>query len=253
MTDPIPPVRVEDLSWTEFEHRAPGVPYWLIATGSVEQHGPHLPLGADTLVAERAAELVAQRHDALMLGTVRTGVLHAFRDWPGSSSLSPETFIDVVVALAAPVREHRNNLLVVNGHDENHEPLMIATRKLAERHGTDVVVVEWAELVTDVLREVSSSTSEAHAGEGLTSVFLYWYPDRVRTELMAAGVAAEGGLTRDDLHVAKRAHRPVSFSRTDVPLGVIGDPRPATAEKGRRITAALVDRLELLVKERGWL
>lgn len=253
--DPMGPstlIRAEDLTWTEFEQRAPGVPFWLIATGSVEQHGPHLPLAADTLVAERAAELVAARHGALMLGTVRTGVLHAFRDWPGSASLSPESFADVVVAMAAPMFPYGRNLLLVNGHDENHEPLMIAARRLTIEYDVDVVVVEWAELVNDVLREVSSSASEAHAGEGLTSVFLHWYPDRVRGELIAPGTVAEGGLTRDDLHVTKRAHRPVRFSRGQVPSGVIGDPRPASAEKGRHITEALIDRLELLAKEQGW-
>jgi creatinine amidohydrolase/Fe(II)-dependent formamide hydrolase-like protein len=252
MTSSILPVRVEDLTWTEFEYRAPGVPFWLIVSGSVEQHGPHLPLNADTLVAERAAELIAERHGALVLGTVRAGVLYAFQDWPGSY-LAPETFTSVVVELASGIGAYQNRLLLLNGHDENHEPLMIAARKLASRHGADVVIVEWAELVSDVIRQASSSTSEAHAGEALTSVFLHWFPDRVRTDRIAPGAVAEGGLTQDDLHVTKRAHRPVRFSRKDVPSGVIGDPRPATADKGKVIADALIDRLELVFKERGWL
>lgn len=245
--------KVEDLTWTEFESCAPAVPYWLIVTGSVEQHGPHLPLGADTLVVERAAELVAERHGALVLGTVRAGVLHAFQDWPGSVRLTPETFTATVTELAAGIAPYRNRLVLLNGHDENHEPLMMAARQLVERQDADVVVVEWAELVSDVIRQVSTSTSEAHAGEGLTSVFLHWYPERVRTDLVAPGVLPQGGLTQDDLHVVKRAHRPVRFNRADVPSGVIGDPRLASADKGAVIAEALVDRLELLVKERGWL
>jgi len=160
-----------------------------------------------------------------------------------------------VVELASGIGAYRNRLLLLNGHDENHEPLMIAARQLANEHGTDVVVVEWAEFVSDVIRAVSSSTSEAHAGEGLTSVFLHWFPEHVRTERIAAGVPARarGGVTQDDLHVAKRAHLPARLSRHDVPSGVIGDPRPATAEKGQAIAQSLVDRLELLVKEQGWL
>lgn len=244
--------RVEDLTWTEFESRAPDVPYWLIVTGSVEQHGPHLPLGADTLVVERAAEQVANRHGALVLGTVRTGVLHAFRDWPGGLRLTPETFTATVIELAAGIRPYRNRLVLLNGHDENHEPLMTAARQLVDR-GADLVVVEWAELVSDVIRQTSTSTSEAHAGEGLTSVFLHWYPDRVRTHRIAAGVLPRGGMAQDDLHLVKRAHRPIRYDRADVPSGVIGDPRSASANKGAVIAEALVDRLELLVKEQGWL
>jgi creatinine amidohydrolase/Fe(II)-dependent formamide hydrolase-like protein len=246
-------VRAEDLTWTEFQDRAPQVPYWLIVTGSVEQHGPHLPLGADTMVAERAAELVAQRHGALILPTVRAGVLHAFQDWPGSARLSPTTFTEVVTDLARGIAPYNNRLILLNGHDENHEPLMLAARRLATEQATDVIVVEWAELASDAIRQVSSSTSEAHAGEGLTSVFLHWFPDRVRTDLVAPGVAAQGGLTQDDLHVVKRAHRPVRFARTDVPSGVIGDPSPATAEKGAVICKLLVERLDALAREQGWL
>lgn len=253
MTKPKTALRVEDLTWTEFERRAPATPYWIIVTGSVEQHGPHLPLGADTLVVERAAELLAQRHGALMLSTIRTGVLHAFREWPGSTCLTTETFTAMVTELATGILPYRNRLMLLNGHDENHESLMTAARRLVDQHGTDVVVVEWAELVRDVIRRVSASSSEAHAGEGLTSLFLHWYPDRVRTGQIRSGTPAARGLAQDDLHVGKFAHRPIRFARNDIPTGVIGDPRPASPGKGAEIANALVDRLELLVKERQWL
>jgi creatinine amidohydrolase len=247
------PILLEDLTWTEFADRAPGVPYWLLVTGSTEQHGPHLPLGADTLVAERLAHLASARHGAVILGSVRTGVLHAFQDWPGSQRVPAAVLTDQVAAMARTVVPYSNRLLVLNGHDENHEPLLLAARSLVERHGTDVVVVEWAQLVGDVIREVSDSTSESHGGEGLTSVFLHWYPERVRADRVTEGTRPAGDLTRDDLHVSKRAHHVVRFSPEDVPSGVLGDPRAATAEKGKAITEALVERVDALVKERGWL
>ncbi|MFH9402230.1 creatininase family protein [Streptomyces sp. NPDC017638] len=253
MTASSAPILLEDLTWTEFADRAPAVPYWLLVTGSTEQHGPHLPLGADTLVVERLAHLASARHGAVILGSVRTGVLHAFQDWPGSQRVPASVLTEQVAAMARTVVPYSNRLLVLNGHDENHEPLLLAARSLVEDHGTDVVVVEWAQLVSDVIREVSDSTSESHGGEGLTSVFLHWYPERVRTDRVAVGTQPSGDLTRDDLHVSKRAHHVVRFSPADVPSGVLGDPRAATAEKGKAITEALVDRVDALVKERGWL
>lgn len=244
---------LEDLTWKEFETLAPRVPYWILITGSTEQHGPHLPLSTDTLVVERLAELSASRHGAVILGSVRTGVLHAFQDWPGSQRVPADVLIDQAIALAGPALTYANRLLLLNGHDENHEPLLLVARQLVEAHGTDVVVVEWAQLVSDVIRGISDSTSESHAGEGLTSVFLHWYPERVRSDRIAAGTLPAGDLTRDDLHTTKRAHHVARFRREDVPTGVLGDPRLATAEKGSVVATALVERVDALVRERGWL
>lgn len=242
-----------DLTWVEFTSRAKVTPYWILTAGSVEQHGPHLPLGADTLVVDKLASLTAAAHHSIILGRVSVGVLHGFQDWPGSQRVSNDVLVAQVCSMAQPAVKHGNRLMVLNGHDENHEPLLLAGRQLNEQYGTDVVIVEWAQLVTDVIKEVSSSTTESHAGEGLTSVFLHWYPERVRTELIQAGTAPAGDLTRDDLHVAKRAHHVSRFSSEDVPTGVLGDPRRASAEKGRHITDSLVSRVDDLVRERGWL
>jgi creatinine amidohydrolase/Fe(II)-dependent formamide hydrolase-like protein len=245
--------RLEDLSWPEFESRAPHVPYWILVTGSVEQHGPHLPLGSDTLVVERLAEVSAARHGALVLGAIRVGVLHAFQDWPGTQRVPAELFGGQVRAMAEVALRYSNRLLILNGHDENQESLVVSARHLVEQHGTDVVIVEWAHLVNDVIREVASSKSEAHAGEALTSLLLHWYPERVRTDRIAPGVVSDGGLTRDDAHVTRQACAVPRFRRADVPTGVIGDPTPATAEKGAVIADALVRRVDQLAHEREWL
>ncbi|GAA2229355.1 MULTISPECIES: creatininase family protein [Kitasatospora] len=247
------PMRLEDFTWTEFEARASQVPYWILVAGSTEQHGPHLPLAADTLVAERLADLSAELHGAVVLGSIRTGVLHAFQDWPGSQRIPVDVLIGQAAGMAETAARYSNRVLVLNGHDENHEPLMIAARALNERHGTDVVVVEWAQLVSDVVREVSESTSESHGGEGLTSLFLHWYPERVRTDLIALGTLPQGDVTRADLHVRKRSHLVERLRPQDIPSGVLGDPRLASAEKGKVIAEALLTRVDAIARERSWL
>jgi creatinine amidohydrolase/Fe(II)-dependent formamide hydrolase-like protein len=178
-------------------------------------------------------------------------VMHAWAAWPGSQAVPHDVFIGQVLAVAQTATAHGGRLLVLNGHDENHEPLVLAARTL-NAQGCDVIVVEWAQLVSDVIASVCTSTSESHAGEGLTSVFLHWYPERVRPERVAVGASPPGGLAADDLHVVRRAHHVRTYSRTDAPTGVLGDPTLATAEKGEAIGAALVSRLALLVGERGW-
>jgi creatinine amidohydrolase len=130
---------------------------------------------------------------------------------------------------------------------------MVAARELAERSGTDLVVVEWAQLVKDVIQEISESKSEAHAGEALTSLFMHWYPERVRTDLIRAGRLPEPGLTREDLHVTRRAHHIRGIRREYAPSGVIGDPTLSDTKKGAAIADALIERVDTLVKERQWL
>jgi creatinine amidohydrolase/Fe(II)-dependent formamide hydrolase-like protein len=252
-TTPPRAARLEEFTWTEFQERAPQVPYWIVVAGSTEQHGPHLPLAADTLVAERIAELASELHGSVILGSIRAGVMHAFQDWPGSQRIPFEVLIGQAVGLAEPAVQYSNRVLVLNGHDENHEPLMLAGRILNERHGTDVVVVEWAQLVSDVIKSVSESTSESHGGEGLTSVFLHWYPERVRTDLIAEGVMPQGDVTRADLHVRKRSHLVERLRPADIPSGVLGDPRLASADKGKVIAEALLGRVDTIARERSWL
>ena len=238
-----------EMVWTDVA--GGDVPFCVLATGSVEQHGPHLPLGADLFVAERVATLAADEFGALHLPPLAVGVSFAFAGWPGSIALSPETFVRVVTEIGADAARLSRRLLVVNGHDENQAPLVVACRRLVDEHGMDVVAFEWAELVLDVLRDVCESTSEMHAGEGLTSLFLHWFPERVRTDRVVDSAPAPGALTADDVHVDARAVRPRALP-PDGGSGVVGRPTLASADKGRAIADALAQRVRALVVEAGW-
>lgn len=241
------------LSWNEYESRAKQVPFWIATFGSVEQHGPHLPLETDSMIVERLASEVCSGDGALVVGSVKVGVLGKFRSWPGSVAVPDWVLVAQLDGMAAAIEHVNNRLLVLNGHDENHHALMIGARQIAAERGTDIVVVEWSELVTDVIRAISDSTSESHAGEAGTSLLMHWYPQRVRIDLLQAGTATEDRLTRDDIHAEVQAHHVAIVDRAEAPTGVIGDPTRATAAKGETIAAALIARVHALVRDHGWL
>jgi creatinine amidohydrolase len=238
------------MPWPQFEERARDAPFFVLATGSLEQHGPHLPLGADSMVAQGFARMVAERHAALLLPPMTAGVNFVFRDWPGSLDVGAPVLAGYVRGLAESVRQWSPRLLIVNGHDENQDILQTVSRELAP--DVDVIVLEWAHVALDEIVKIGESRHERHAGELLTSLFLHWFPESVRVDLIHDSPAPDRGHTTDDLHVAQRAFRPAAVPYTGRETGVYGTPSLATADKGRAIAEAVTARIDELLDEVGW-
>jgi creatinine amidohydrolase len=251
--DDIAAATLAGMTWAEVARDHRRIAFWVLATGSVEQHGPHLPLGADLMVASRIVREITDRFPAVRLPFMDLGVNFAFQGWPGNLGVSADTFMRTLVDIGSQAARWCRRLLIVNGHDENQAPLILAARQLVQDHGMEVVSFEWADLVRDTLRTVCESKTEMHAGEGLTSLFLHWFPEHVRRDEIADGAQAPGGLTADDIHVDARAIRPHLLDPTpQASSGVFGRPTLASADKGRLIAEALATRVGQLVRERNW-
>lgn len=238
------------MTWPEFESAARAAPFAALAVGSMEQHGPHLPLGADLMVARLFAELAAERHGALLLPSPPVGMNVMFGDWPGSLHVDAAVFGEYLRQLVRSVGRWNRRLLVVNGHDENQDVLQSLARELTPDF--DVVVLEWAHVALDRLLEISESRHERHSGELLTSLFLHQWPERVRHGHIVDNVVAEATYTADDLHTPMRAFRALRVPYTGADSGVWGQPSLATAAKGKAIVAAVTERIDDLVTEIGW-
>jgi creatinine amidohydrolase/Fe(II)-dependent formamide hydrolase-like protein len=242
---------LEAMSWKEYE--ASRISFWVLATGSIEQHGPHLPLGADFFLANKIASEVTRMFPAVKLPSIPVGVNFAFRNWPGTIGISEDTYFRLLLEIASQAARKCPRLLIVNAHDENQPSLYRVARELSVKHGMEVVFFEWAEFVLDVLRSVCESRNEMHAGEGLTSVFLYWFPEQVRLNEIAVGALSPGGLIADDIHLDHRAVFPRQLDpHPEHASGVFGNPTLASAEKGEKIIGALLQRIQKLILELQW-
>jgi creatinine amidohydrolase len=213
------PRRLGETTWPEVPDR----PLLLVPVGSTEQHGPHLALGTDALVAEAVATALASRLDgALVAPVLEYGASGEHADFPGTLSIGLDVLRSVLVELGRSATIWARSVVFVNGHGGNALAVDGAARQLVEE-GRDV---RWV--------PCGMPGGDAHAGRTETSLLLHLAPALVRTDL------AEAGETRpvQQLLPALRA----SGVRAISPNGVLGDPAGASAEEGARILDVMVDR-----------
>src|SRR4051794_30525520 len=168
----------------------------LIAVGAIEQHGAHLPLATDTLIATETARRVAESMPHLLLGpTLPVGVSTHHLAFPGTLSISESCFQDQVAACVASLGAHGvERVFVFSGHGGNFEPLARLARDVGGMIG-DTAIVPFSDLRTflEVFHSVSAQDritpeeSGVHAGEWETSIMLAIHPELVRMHEAEAG------------------------------------------------------------------
>jgi creatinine amidohydrolase len=194
---------------------------------AAKEHGPHLLLRNDQILAEAYAERVRAVRSVVVLPTVTYAYYPAFLEYPGSTSLSARTQQDVIAQILRSVAAHGpRRFYVLNTGLSTLRPLRATAEALA---GEGLLVRVTDPRIAGVSAEdaVREQAFGTHADEIETSVMLFLAPDTVRMERAVKDGEFDrpGGLTRDPLSPTG------SWSRS----GVFGDPTLATAEKGRRI------------------
>jgi creatinine amidohydrolase len=223
-------VELGPATWRQVDATA-GAGLLALPLGSLEQHGPHLPLDTDTRIAEAVARgLAARRPDVAVAPPVAYGASGEHAAFPGTLLVGHEPLAAMLVELVRSARASFRGVVFVNAHGGNEATLAeVARRGAAE--GDDVLV--WRAAVPG---------GDAHAGRTETSLLLAIDAGVVRLEV------AEPGCTEpiDALLPRLRAEgvRPVSSN------GVLGDPTGASAEEGRALLDALVADLVASVGKR---
>lgn len=212
----------------------------LVAVGALEQHGPHLPLGTNTFLAEAVARRVSNELAILRAPTFSYGVTAGGRArFPGTTTLRRKTLHRAINELLASWEDHGvSEIVVITAHrwEPHLDALLMALTSRSLTTVVDLYAIEVADLL-DAPAELE------HAGELETSLLLHLAPERVRRDQMVDHIPPAGSeekLVRQRLPIAPPGSP-----------GVVGRPTLGTAEKGRAVFERWVQALVGLLARKG--
>jgi creatinine amidohydrolase len=219
----------------------------VVPIGSIEQHGPHLPVQVDTLlvseVARRAAARVAAHEPIVVLPTIWSGLAEHHMSLGGTLTLDLATFFGLVrCVVGSLVRSGFRRILVLNGHGGNIAALNALVGELSSEMKLPIALATYWLLVPEAFKTIlEHQSSVQHACEAETSMLLALRPELVdMAQLADASFPAEWSGGSGGVYVWSPV---ASWS----PSGVAGFPQGASAEKGRRLldaaATALAERL----------
>lgn len=223
------PVRLAHLPWRRVAEHLREDPRLLVPVGTTLQHGPHLPLGTDTIVVTRLAEAISARCGVLLAPTLPYGA-NSLRDdeYAGSAGVRGKTLHRTINELVSVWEDHGVTefvLLTSHGYGPHLQALATVASDSARVRAVDLHAV-------DLSDHLEGHQGGEHAGEMATSLMLHLAPEQVRRE------------EAEDLVLPPEAVGQLRAGEEPVPppgsSGVVGRPSLASEEKGRRIFEHLV-------------
>jgi len=242
MTSSMPARDWTDIHWPDIAGTACARWIAVLPLAATEQHGPHLPLGTDVLIAQaylaRVRELLPDTIPATFLPLQPVGISTEHIDYPGTLTLPTEMALKAWMALGESVaRAGLKKLVMVTSHGGNSAAMSLVAQDLRAQYGLLAVTTGWARFGTpEGLFSDQELRHGIHGGAVETSIMLAHYPHLVRTEEIADFRPASLAMEKEYRWLS--AHRPAPFAwqAQDLhPSGAAGDATAASAAKGEAL------------------
>ncbi len=260
MANTAQPLALAELSWPELNELIDDIDIVLIPVGSQEQHGPNLSMSMDIAAAtsfcRKASEMVYPR--AIVAPSMPWGVSHHHMNFPGTITLSSDTFIQILVEVVGSLMEHGfERFLIVNGHGGNNAPLGDAVVRINEELGpTWVGFSSYFRFADPEVDKQFDMTGGAGVGSGIvghacqleTSWAMYLAPEVVKTEALAPGELTElthGFRTQMRKYSVTVPYRFDEYTSN----GALGDATRASLEYGTAVIESALENFAEFIGE----
>jgi creatinine amidohydrolase len=246
--------RYEKLTWEEINEAVAARKIPIVPVGAVEQHGPHLPLDVDMLLAGSVAQAVGQRRaeKVLVLPTACYGYTGHVMDFPGTINIHYTHFIEYMLDICKSLAYHGfKKMFVVNGHGSNMPNLDLMARRVNLETDAQCAWTSWWLFLTadkgflPRWRQSAFPGGCAHACELETSVYMHLCPSDLRSDRIRSEQASFNQNRSRFWYTDLFGAGPVqitSWTSTYIQTGVAGEAELATAEKGRAAFEEAVTR-----------
>lgn len=243
------PKSLVEMSWKEVEEALQRTDTIILPVGSIEQHGPHLPLGTDFLqgidFGRYAVRVLRDRGREVVLGpTIPFGVAPYHMDFPGTISLKPETLLATLMEVCGSLIHHGfKRIALLLAHGGNWPVMQTATQVLNRETDAQVIALNWLPFMErEVYPKVLKAGDSGHGGESETARGLVSHPKLVMMERARDFVTAKAKKAESASHPLQGGGvMPAtgSYRKVSPDYGSTGLPTAATIEVGELSYQAL--------------
>jgi creatinine amidohydrolase len=242
MTPTLPPRDWTEIHWPDVSGPAPARWIAVLPLAATEQHGPHLPLGTDVMIAQaylaRVLELLPAGIPATFLPVQPVGISTEHVEYPGTLTLPTQLALKSWMALGESVaRAGIKKLVMVTSHGGNSAAMTLVAQDLRAQHGLLAVTTGWSRLsAPEGLFSAEELRHGIHGGAVETSIMLARYPRHVSKDKIADFRSASIAMEKEYRWLSTQRPAPFAWQAQDLhPSGAAGDATLASAEKGERL------------------
>jgi creatinine amidohydrolase len=248
----MPSVMWKELTAEDLRGKAAANAIVVLPVASMEQHGPHLPVGVDTFLCEAVCrggvELAVKDVPAVVAPTLWCGMAEHHMAFGGTFTFDIPTYQAVLLAFLKSIQRHGfTKVFIVNGHGGNIAALNAFLPDLTRETGLMLYATTYFELSKGDLKQfLEDQESVQHACEVETSMMMVVAPDTVKHDRLPEAY----GMLNGDPRKAYPAARYLPFKDNLTATGVIGDARRANASKGEKLLNVCAEGLAATLKNK---